>query len=147
MSLMFLFTYYGKINESGLCYDSSRLKFGIKFIYSESEYTPRFNVDIIFCLKKRLHFLSSCATECLFFRTLSNVTNSIVNVDDFKVHENKDGSVDKTKTDLYMHLVDRKDNSILEVDEVLRVIDQNIEKLDYLFKVMLFKQHNIDSCN
>lgn len=69
------------------------------------------------------------------FRTLSNVTNAIVNVDDFKVHENKDGSVDKTKTDLYMHLVDRQDNSIFEVDEVLRLIDQNIEKLDYLFKV------------
>ena len=58
-----------------------------------------------------------------------------MNVDDFKVHENKDGSVDKTKTDLYLHLVDRKDNSILEVDEVLRLIDHNIEKLDYLFKV------------
>lgn len=69
------------------------------------------------------------------FRTLSNVTDAIVNVDDFKVHENKDGSVDKTKTDLYMHLVDPIDNSILEVDEVLRLIDQNIEKLDYLFKV------------
>lgn len=67
---------------------------------------------------------------------MSNVTNAIVNVDDFKVHENKDGSVDKTKTDLYMHLVDRKDNSIFEVDEVLRLIDQNIEKLDYLFKVI-----------
>lgn len=73
------------------------------------------------------------------FRTLSNVTNAIVNVDDFKVHENKDGSVDKTKTDLYMHLVDRKDNSILEVDEVLRLIDQNIEKLDYLFKVSVLR--------
>lgn len=65
-----------------------------------------------------------------------------MNVDDFKVHENKDGSVDKTKTDLYMHLVDRKDNSILEVDDVLRVIDQNIEKLDLLFKVMLLAHHH-----
>lgn len=51
------------------------------------------------------------------------------------MHENKDGSVDKTKTDLYLHLVDREDNSIIEVNEVLRLIDQNVEKLDDLFKV------------
>lgn len=76
---------------------------------------------------------------------MSNVTDAIVNVDDFKVHENKDGSVDKTKTDLYMHLVDRKDNSILEVDEVLRLIDQNIEKLDYLFKVKPNEPTNIET--
>lgn len=141
MSLMFSFIYYGKINESDLYFDSSRFKYGIKFIYSESEYSPsvqcgRFH---FFCCLVELNLFEekyrSFITIFLFFRTLSNVTNSIVNVDDFKVHENKDGSVDKTKTDLYMHLVDRKDNSILEVDEVLRVIDQNIEKLDYLFKV------------
>lgn len=72
-----------------------------------------------------------------FRRVLSNVTNAIVNVDDFKVHENRDGSVDKTKTDLYMHLVDRRDNSILEVADVLRLIDQNIEILDGLFKVSI----------
>lgn len=65
----------------------------------------------------------------------SNVTDSIVNIDDFKIHENKDGSVDKTKTDLYLHLVDKKDNSIIEVSDVLRMVDQNIEKLDDLFKV------------
>lgn len=69
------------------------------------------------------------------FRKLSNVTNAIVNIDDFKIHENKDGTFDKTKTDLFLHLVDRMDNSILEVPEVLRVIDQNIEQLDGLFKV------------
>lgn len=62
------------------------------------------------------------------------MTNAIVNVDDFKVHENKDGTVDRTKTDLYLHLVDRKDNSIIEVSDVLRLVDQNIEQLDDLFK-------------
>lgn len=66
---------------------------------------------------------------------LGNVTNVIVNVDEFKVHENKDGSVDKTKTDVYLHLVDKKDNSILDVSDVLRLVDLNIEKLDGLFKV------------
>lgn len=70
-----------------------------------------------------------------FLRVLGNVTNAIVNVDDFKIHENKDGSVDKTKTDLYLHLVDKTDNSILEVADVLKLVDQNIEKLDELFKV------------
>lgn len=62
------------------------------------------------------------------------MTNAIVNIDDFKVHENKDGTVDRTKTDLYLHLVDRKDNSIIEASDVLRLVDQNIEQLDDLFK-------------
>lgn len=65
---------------------------------------------------------------------LSNVTGTIVNIDEIKVHENKDGSVDKTKTDLYMHLVEREDNSIYEVPEVLKLIDLRIEYLDDLFK-------------
>ncbi|XP_063703738.1 LOW QUALITY PROTEIN: cadherin-23 [Culicoides brevitarsis] len=65
---------------------------------------------------------------------LSNVTQAIVNIDDFKIHANKDGTFDKTKTDLFLHLVDRRDNSILEVSDVLRLIDQNIEMLDGLFK-------------
>lgn len=69
-----------------------------------------------------------------FYSTFSNVTNSIVNIDYFKVHENKDGTVDRTKTDLYLHLVDKKDNSVIEVSEVLRLVDQNIEQLDELFK-------------
>jgi cadherin 23 len=57
-----------------------------------------------------------------------------VNIDDFKVHENKDGTVDRTKTDLYLHLVSNSDNSIIEVSEVLRLVDENIEQLDELFK-------------
>ncbi|XP_017067176.2 LOW QUALITY PROTEIN: cadherin-23 [Drosophila eugracilis] len=69
-----------------------------------------------------------------FRDTLGNITESIVNIDEIKVHENKDGSVDKTKTDLYMHLVEREDNSIYEVNEVLKLIDSHIESLDGLFK-------------
>ncbi|XP_015840656.1 cadherin-23 isoform X2 [Tribolium castaneum] len=69
-----------------------------------------------------------------FREILGNVTGAIVNVDEFRVHANHDGSVDKTRTDLYLHLVDRRDNSIIEVDEVLRLVDQNTEKLDELFK-------------
>ncbi|EDV92750.1 GH18658 [Drosophila grimshawi] len=70
----------------------------------------------------------------MFRDTLGNITESIVNIDEIKVHENKDGSVDKTKTDLYMHLVEREDNSIYEVAEVLKLIDTHIESLDDLFK-------------
>lgn len=66
---------------------------------------------------------------------LGNVTGAIVNIDEFRVHANHDGTVDKTRTDLYLHLVDRRDNSILEVDDVLRLVDQNTERLDGLFKV------------
>lgn len=62
------------------------------------------------------------------------MTGAIVNVDEFRVHANYDGTVDKTRTDLYLHLVDQRDNSILEVPDVLRLIDQNTEKLDDLFK-------------
>ncbi|XP_076057455.1 cadherin 88C isoform X2 [Oratosquilla oratoria] len=70
-----------------------------------------------------------------YFRDyLGNVTGAIVNVDDFKVHENRDGTVDKTKTDLYLHLVDRQDNSVLDVNQVLTMLDQNVEILDPLFK-------------
>jgi len=35
---------------------------------------------------------------------------------------------------MYLHLVNRKDNSIIEVTDVLRLVDQNIEQLDDLFK-------------
>jgi hypothetical protein len=71
----------------------------------------------------------------LLYRMLGNVTGAIVNVDEFKVHENQDGSVDKTRTDLYLHFVDRRDHSIMEVTKVLNLVDQNIERLDKLFKV------------
>ncbi|XP_066157175.1 cadherin-23 isoform X2 [Euwallacea fornicatus] len=70
----------------------------------------------------------------VFREVLGNVTGAIVNVDEFRIHANHDGSVDKTRTDLYLHLVNRKDNSILEVADVLKLVDQNTEKLDDLFK-------------
>lgn len=65
-----------------------------------------------------------------------------MNVDEFRVHANYDGTVDKTRTDLYLHLVDQRDNSILEVPDVLRLIDQNTEKLDALFKVLAAANHH-----
>ena len=53
-----------------------------------------------------------------------------------KVHSNEDGQLDKTRTDTYLHFVNAKDNSVMEVDVVLRLIDANIESLDQLFKVL-----------
>ncbi|XP_076254709.1 cadherin 88C [Rhynchophorus ferrugineus] len=70
----------------------------------------------------------------VFRDVLGNVTGAIVNVDEFRIHANHDGTVDKTRTDLYLHLVDRQDNSILDVTDVLKLVDQNTEKLDALFK-------------
>ncbi|KAM3963622.1 cadherin-23 [Aphomia sociella] len=70
----------------------------------------------------------------VFRERLARVTSSVVNVDDMRVHENKDGSVDNTKTDLYLHLVNGQDHSVLEVEQVLKIVDKNIEQLDDLFK-------------
>lgn len=70
----------------------------------------------------------------VFRERLAQVTDSVVNVDDLRVHENKDGSVDNTKTDLYLHLVNGEDHSVLEVEQVLKLVDKNIEQLDDLFK-------------
>ncbi|KAG1683802.1 Cadherin-23 [Nymphon striatum] len=73
-----------------------------------------------------------------FRDVLANITGAIVNVDEYKFHENLDGSVDKTKSDLYLHFVQREDNSIMEVNKVLSLIDKNTE-----FLVELFKEYNV----
>ena len=71
----------------------------------------------------------------LFKESLSNVTGAIVNADaSFKYHENLDGSVDKTKTDFYIHLVHPQQNAVLEAEEILKLIDLNIEEFDPIFK-------------
>ncbi|XP_052863308.1 cadherin-23 [Anopheles cruzii] len=69
-----------------------------------------------------------------FREILANVSGCIVNIDDIRVHENPDGSVDRTKSDMFMHLVDQKNNSVLDVHEVLHLLDRHVEKLDRLFK-------------
>ncbi|KAL4713341.1 hypothetical protein ACJJTC_006809 [Scirpophaga incertulas] len=70
----------------------------------------------------------------VFRDKLAQVAASVVNIDDLRVHENKDGSVDNTKTDLYLHLVNGEDHSVMEVEQVLKIVDRNIEELDDLFK-------------
>ncbi|CAG0889558.1 unnamed protein product [Cyprideis torosa] len=65
---------------------------------------------------------------------LANVTDAIVNIDELRTHEGRAGRVDRTKTDLYVHMVNDTDNSIMDVNSVLQLIDSNVEKLDQLFK-------------
>ena len=69
-----------------------------------------------------------------FRSLLADITGSIVNVDQIKVHENPDGSVDKTKTDVLLHFVNGQDNTIVEAKDVIQTLDYNTEKLDPFFK-------------
>ena len=90
-----------------------------------------------------------------FRELLAGITNSIVNVDQIKVsvptykrlyeyikimlkllkvHENTDGSVDKTKTDVLLHFVNAEDNTIVEARDVIQTLDYNTEQLDPFFK-------------
>nr|XP_027198229.1 cadherin-23-like [Dermatophagoides pteronyssinus] len=69
-----------------------------------------------------------------FQDVLANITGALVNVDSYRFHEADDGTVDQKKTDLYLHFVNRDDNSIMDVDNVLMLIDKNIDYLDDLYK-------------
>ena len=69
-----------------------------------------------------------------FRGSLSKITDSIVNVDQIKVHENSDGSIDKTKTDVLLHFVNSDDNKIIEAFDVIQNLDYNTEQLDPFFK-------------
>ena len=65
---------------------------------------------------------------------LSNATGSIVNVDHLKVHGNQDGSVDKTKTDVFLHFVHPANNTVIDVHDILRTLDYKTTELDPFFK-------------
>lgn len=69
-----------------------------------------------------------------FRSVLADITTSIVNVDQIKVHENFDGTIDKTKTDVLLHFVNPEDNTIIEAGEVIQALDYNTEQLDPFFK-------------
>lgn len=69
-----------------------------------------------------------------FRSVFGNITGAIVNIDSYKYYENHDGTVDKKKTSLYLHFVNPDDNTIIDVDKVLTLIDNNIEYLDELYK-------------
>lgn len=116
------FDFYVKVNDSGGLEDTARVLIyllredqRVRFVMRQNPPQLREKIDI-------------------FRDVLGNVTGAIVNVDECKVHENRDGRVDKTRSDLYLHFVNPNDNSIMEVSDVLRLIDENIERLDDLFK-------------
>ncbi|OQR73271.1 cadherin-23-like, partial [Tropilaelaps mercedesae] len=72
--------------------------------------------------------------ETEFRMVMANITGAIVNIDEIKVHENDDGTVDRTKSDIYLHFVNRDDNTIMEAMTAISLIDQNSFFLDKLFK-------------
>ena len=69
-----------------------------------------------------------------FLAVLADVTGAVVNADAFKVHQNRDGSMDKTKTDVLLHFVDPGDNKVMEADDVLKLVDYRTEELAEAFK-------------
>lgn len=71
-----------------------------------------------------------------FLLKLSNVTGLRVNCDmsSFRFHENAEGTIDRTKTDFFIHFVHPERNDVLEVEEALHLIDLKIEELDSLFQ-------------
>ncbi len=77
-----------------------------------------------------------------FLRALAAATDAVVSADAFRVHHvegrSGDGAVDKTKTDVLLHFVDPRDNTVMEVEDVLRLIDYRIEEL-----VDIFKEFNV----
>ncbi|KAK2717587.1 hypothetical protein QYM36_006383, partial [Artemia franciscana] len=65
---------------------------------------------------------------------LENITGLIVNIDEIRVHQSSLGAIDKTKSDLYLHFVYPENNSVIEAEDVLKMLDSNVEKLDGVFK-------------
>ena len=69
-----------------------------------------------------------------FVDTLESATASLVNVDHIRVHNNNDGTLDNTKTDIYLHFIHHENNTIMDVDEVLKSLDYKTVELDPFFK-------------
>ena len=96
-------------------------------------YLLREDQRVKFVMRSQPHEIRSKVDN--FTDALAFITESVVNVDGYKLHESlEDGTVDKTKTDVLTHFVDPKDNTVREVDFVLKLIDYHTEELDGLFK-------------
>uniref|UniRef100_A0A0K2V387 Putative LOC100748423 [Bombus impatiens] n=1 Tax=Lepeophtheirus salmonis TaxID=72036 RepID=A0A0K2V387_LEPSM len=65
---------------------------------------------------------------------LHKVSGAVVNIDALLVHKDPDGILDQTKTDVFLHLVNPRDNIVLDVEKVLKLIDYKTEELDPVFK-------------
>ncbi|XP_049455634.1 cadherin-23 isoform X4 [Epinephelus fuscoguttatus] len=69
-----------------------------------------------------------------FVNLLSNITGAIVNLDDIQFHVDKKGRVNYAQTDMLIHVVNNQTNTILDVDRVIQMIDENKEQLRNLFR-------------
>ncbi|XP_070398263.1 cadherin-23 isoform X1 [Nothobranchius furzeri] len=69
-----------------------------------------------------------------FVKLLSNITGAIVNLDDIQFHVDKKGRVSYGQTDMLIHVVNNQTNTILSVDRVIQMIDDNKEQLRSLFR-------------
>ncbi|XP_068597669.1 cadherin-23 [Brachionichthys hirsutus] len=73
-----------------------------------------------------------------FINLLSNITGAIVNLDDIQFHVDKKDRVNYGQTDMLIHVVNNQTNTILDVERVIRMIDENKEQLRNLFRT-----HNV----
>ncbi|XP_068183037.1 cadherin-23 [Antennarius striatus] len=73
-----------------------------------------------------------------FVNLLSNITGAIVNLDDIQFHVDKKGRVNYGQTDMLIHVVNNQTNTILDVERVIQMIDENKEQLKNLFRT-----HNV----
>uniref|UniRef100_A0A3Q2QWK0 Cadherin-23 n=1 Tax=Fundulus heteroclitus TaxID=8078 RepID=A0A3Q2QWK0_FUNHE len=69
-----------------------------------------------------------------FISLLSNITGAIVNLDDIQFHVDKKGRVSYGQTDMLIHVVNNQTNTILDVERVIQMIDENKEQLRNLFR-------------
>ncbi|XP_037533900.1 cadherin-23 [Nematolebias whitei] len=69
-----------------------------------------------------------------FIGLLSNITGAIVNLDDIQFHVDKKGRVSYAQTDMLIHVVNNQTNTILDVERVIQMIDENKEQLRNLFR-------------
>uniref|UniRef100_A0A7N6BHQ7 Cadherin-23 n=1 Tax=Anabas testudineus TaxID=64144 RepID=A0A7N6BHQ7_ANATE len=69
-----------------------------------------------------------------FISLLSNITGAIVNLDDVQFHVDSKGKVNYGQTDMLIHVVNNQTNTILDVERVIQLIDENKEQLMNLFR-------------
>ncbi|XP_039477829.1 cadherin-23 [Oreochromis aureus] len=69
-----------------------------------------------------------------FINLLSNITGAIVNLDEIQRHVDKKGTVNNEQTDMFIHVVNNQANTILDVERVIQMIDENKEQLRNLFR-------------
>ncbi|XP_055018856.1 cadherin-23 [Boleophthalmus pectinirostris] len=69
-----------------------------------------------------------------FLNLLSNITGAIVNLDDIQFHVDKKDRVNYGQTDMLIHVVNNETNTILDVERVIQMIDENKEQLRNLFR-------------